>query len=78
MDFVVKDLPTFSYFATVGRILPKMGDFEEEQREEVDALVSIFSEEMTVESLIIQILIFSDILIISEEMMVIIFDIVLQ
>ena len=26
----------------------KMGDFEEEQREEVDALVSIFSEEMTV------------------------------
>ena len=33
-----------------------MGDFEEEQREEVDALVSIFSEEMTVESLI-----FSDI-----------------
>ena len=74
----MKDLPTFSYFATVGGILPKMGDFEEEQREEVDALVSIFSEEMTVESLIIQILIFSDILIISEEMMVIIFDIVLQ
>ena len=39
----MKDLPTFSYFATVGGILPKMGDFEEEQREEVDALVSIFS-----------------------------------
>ena len=56
MDLVVKDLPTFSYCATVGCILPKMGDFEEEQREEVDALVSIFSEEMTVESLI-----FSDI-----------------
>ena len=51
----MKDLPTFSYCATVGCIL-KMGDFEEEQREEVDALVSIFSEEMTVESLI-----FSDI-----------------
>ena len=52
----MNDLPTFSYFATVGCIQPKMGDFEEEQREEVDALVSIFSEEMTVESLI-----FSDI-----------------
>ena len=31
----------------------KMSDFEEEQREEVDALVSIFSEEMMVTSLII-------------------------
>ena len=30
-----------------------MSDFEEEQREEVDALVSIFSEEMMVTSLII-------------------------
>ena len=30
-----------------------MNDFEEEQREEVDALVSIFSEEMMVTSVII-------------------------
>ena len=30
-----------------------MSDFEEEQREEVDALVSIFSKEMMVTSLII-------------------------
>ena len=50
-------MPTFSYFATVLQLVAsyqqKMSDFEEEQREEVDALVSIFSEEMMVTSLII-------------------------
>ena len=49
-------LPTFSYLAPVLKFvasnLQKMSDFEEEQREEVDALVSIFSEEMMVMSLI--------------------------
>ena len=50
-------MPTFSYFATVLQLVAsyqqKMSDFEEEQREEVDALASIFSEEMMVTSLII-------------------------